>query len=84
MIKVSGHVVQIQEGETEFGIAADIHIIDENGNSIVGVYRNSTGDILDDDYVTMRGVPTALYSFENVGGGITNAILLTVSTIQKN
>ncbi|MNL89725.1 hypothetical protein D3C87_2202280 [compost metagenome] len=59
-------------------------MMDSEGNSIVGIYLGSTGDILDQDYVTMRGVPTAVYSFENIGGGTTNAILLTASTVQKN
>ncbi len=84
MVKVSGYVVQIQEEETDYGTLAEIHIIDDNGNSIIGVYNNSTGDILDGDSVTMRGVPSALYSFDNVGGGTTNAVLLAVSTIQKS
>ncbi|WP_410772465.1 hypothetical protein [Fontibacillus sp. BL9] len=84
MVEISGYVVQIQEEETDIGTVAEIHIMDENENSIVGEYMNSTGDILDGDFVTLRGVPTTLYSFENVSGGTTNAILLTVSTIQKS
>lgn len=85
MIKTSGYVVQISEEDTEeVGTVAEIHILDEEGNSIVGIYTGSTGDILEDDYVTMRGVPAAQYSFENIGGGTTNAILLAVSTIQKS
>ncbi|OME58254.1 hypothetical protein BSK59_08725 [Paenibacillus odorifer] len=83
MIEVSGEVVQISEEETDFGTLAAIHIMNDNGDSIMGIYLNSTGDILDGDYVTFKGVPTAAYSFANVGGGTTNAILLTVSTIQK-
>lgn len=84
MVEVSGYVVEIQEEETDYGTLAEIHIIDDNDNSIVGVYNNSTGDILDEDYVTLGGVPTVIYSFENVGGGTTNAILLAVSTIKKD
>lgn len=83
MIKVSGYVVQISEEETDIGTVAEIHIIDDNDNSMIGIYLGSTGDILDGDYVTMRGVPTTIYSFDNVGGGITNAVLLAASTIQK-
>ncbi|SEB28069.1 hypothetical protein [Paenibacillus sp. 276b] len=83
MVKVSGSVVQVQEEETDFGTVASIHIVDENGNSLIGYYNNSTGDILDGDDVTMRGVPTAVYSFDNISGGTTNSILLAVSTVQK-
>lgn len=84
MVSLTGDIIQVQEQETAYGTVATIHISDENDNSIVGIYKGSTGDILDGDNVTMRGVPTASYSFENVGGGTTNAVLLTVSTIQKN
>lgn len=84
MVEVNGYVVQIQEEEIEIGTVAEIHILDDNGNSIIGEYMNSTGDILDGDVVTMRGVPTIQYSFDNIGGGTTNAILLTVSTIKKS
>lgn len=83
MIKVTGTAIQVQEFETDAGTMAQVHIMDEFGNSLIGIYNNSTGDILDGDDVTMRGLPTAVYSFQNIGGGTTNAVLLTVSTIQK-
>lgn len=83
MVQVSGTVVEVQEEETEIGTIAVIHVADENDNSIVGLYMNSTGDILDGDEVTMRGLPTSLFSFDNVSGGTTNAVLMSVSTVQK-
>ncbi|WP_339267788.1 hypothetical protein MKY48_27765 [Paenibacillus sp. FSL W8-0187] len=84
MIEVSGYVVDIIEDEVEEGITlAEIHIIDDNDNSIIGFYAHSTGDILQDDYVTMRGVPATFYSFENVSGGTTNSVLIGVSTLEK-
>lgn len=83
MVKVTGTVIQVQEEETDFGTVATVHIMDEAGNSLIGYYNNSTGDILDGDDVTMRGVPTAVYSFDNISGGTTNAIMLAVSTVQK-
>ncbi|WP_206110293.1 hypothetical protein [Paenibacillus aquistagni] len=83
MFSVSGYVVQVTEEETDMGTIATVHILDDNGSSIIGIYFGSTGDILDGDNVRMRGVPTASYSFQNIGGGTTNAVLLTLSTIQK-
>lgn len=84
MVEVSGYVVEVTEEEIAQGTTlAEIHIIDENDNSIVGIYASSTGDILDGDIVTMRGVPTAQYAFDNVSGGTTNAVLLTVSSVKK-
>ncbi|MBT2764115.1 PsbP-related protein [Paenibacillus sp. ISL-20] len=84
MIEVSGYVVDIIEDEVEEGITlAEIHIIDDNDNSITGFYAHSTGDILQDDYVTMRGVPATYYSFDNISGGTTNSIIIGVSTLEK-
>lgn len=84
MMEVSGYVVDITEEELDGGITiAEIHIIDDNDNSIVGFYANSTGDILEDDYVTLRGVPATYYSFDNISGGTTISILLGVSTLEK-
>jgi hypothetical protein len=84
LVQVKGDVVEIEEENTEFGPIAIIHVRDENDNSYVGLYMGSTGDILENDHVLIRGVPTTLFSFPNVSGGSTNAIFLSVSTIQKN
>lgn len=76
MIEVSGYVVEITKEQIDANTTiAEIHIIDENDNSIVGAYFSSTGDILDDDYVTIRGVPTAQYYFDNVSGGTTKLFI---------
>ncbi|GAA0386651.1 hypothetical protein [Paenibacillus motobuensis] len=83
MVTISGYVIDIEEEEADYGTIADIHIMDEYGNSVVGIYLSSTGDILEDDYVTMTGVPTEIYSFDNISGGVTNAVFFTVSTIEK-
>ncbi|MGW8823740.1 PsbP-related protein [Paenibacillus lautus] len=84
MFEVSGYVVDIIEEELDEGVTVtEIHIVDDNDNSIIGFYAHSTGDILQDDYVTMRGVPATYYSFENISGGTTNSILIGVSTIEK-
>ncbi|GGH16982.1 hypothetical protein [Paenibacillus segetis] len=83
MVMISGYVLRIKEAETAMGTVADIQVIDENTNSIYGIYMNSTGDILDGDFVTMIGVPTGLSSMKNLGGGTTSFVILTVSTITK-
>lgn len=83
MVKITGEVVQIEEDSSSGYTLASIHILDDNGNSVIGIFLGSTGSILDGDTVTLTGVPTALYSFDNVGGGTTNAIFLSVATVQK-
>lgn len=83
MVTVSGNVIEVSEEESEMGTVAFVHLMDEYDNSVTGVYLGSTGDLLDGDDVTVRGVPVTTYSFENVGGGTTNAVMLALSTVQK-
>ena len=81
MIQVTGDVVQVQEENTDIGTLSTVHILDENGNSIIGVLLDTTGDLLDGDVATLYGLPVASYSFDNVGGGTTNAIMLACSEV---
>ncbi|GAE04305.1 hypothetical protein JCM10914_345 [Paenibacillus sp. JCM 10914] len=83
MIEVSGVVIDITEEEIRQGIiVTEIHIVDDYDNSYVGFYAGATGDIYEEDFVTIRGVPTSLYYFDNISGGTTISILLGVSTIE--
>ncbi|WP_207952878.1 hypothetical protein [Paenibacillus agricola] len=83
MAKITGHVVQVTEENTAIGILATVHIVDANQNSIVGILMGSTGDLLDGDQATIVGVPVSAYSFNNVGGGTTNAIFMALSEVKK-
>lgn len=83
MVMVKGSTIEVNEEETSLGTVAFVHITDEYDNSVTGVYFGSTGDLLDGDEVTLRGVPVTTYSFDNVGGGTTNAVLLALSTVEK-
>ncbi len=83
MVTVKGSTIEVNEDESPLGTVAFVHIMDEYDNSVTGVYLGSTGDLLDGDEVTLRGVPVTTYSFDNVGGGTTNAVLLALSTVQK-
>jgi hypothetical protein len=79
MVAISGRVVQVREENTPIGTIATIHILDSNGNSVVGLYLGSTGKLLDGDLTSIVGVPISSYSFKNVSGGTTIAILLALS-----
>lgn len=83
MVKVTGSVVQVHEENTDYGTIATVHILDDFGNSVMGVYLGSTGDLLDRDRATIIGVPITPYSFSNVSGGTTNAILMALSEVKK-
>lgn len=56
----------------------------QDGDSITAIYPDSTGDLLEDDFATVIGLPTAYYAFQNVSGGHTNAILLSAAIVKKN
>ncbi len=83
LIEVTGLVISVEETNTDYGTMSVAHIMDDTFNSIVCLYMDTTGDLLEDDYATIIGVPATAYSFENVGGGTTNAILVIGSHIIK-
>lgn len=80
---ITGGVLQIEESETDLGTATIVHFMDENGNSLMGIYPNKSGDIFEGDVVKIIGTPIAKYSFNNVSGGFTNAILMALSSLEK-
>ncbi|MGO0062360.1 hypothetical protein ACTID9_20455 [Brevibacillus fluminis] len=83
MVKFTGQVISVEETKLDDGIVTYIHILTQEGDNITGVYLKTTGDLLDGDYATITGVPTLNYSFPNVSGGHTNAIMLSAAHIQK-
>jgi|GEM_PF-3338089 len=83
MVQFTGQVISVEEQNTDLGTIAYIHILTQDGDSVTAVYMNSTGDLLEGDSATIIGVPTVVYSFENVSGGHTNAILLSASYVEK-
>lgn len=82
-LTITGGVLQIEETETDLGITTIVHVVDEYGNSVMGVYPNNSGDILEDDVVTIIGVPIANYSFDNISGGTTMAQLVALASLTK-
>lgn len=83
MVQFTGRVISVEENNTDLGTIAYIHIMTQDGDSITAVYMNSTGDLLEGDTATIIGVPSVAYSFQNVSGGHTNAILLSASLVEK-
>lgn len=82
-IQVTGQVIQIEESETDIGFITIVHVLDENGNSLVCVYPGQSGDIFEGDIASVIGVPITSYSFDNISGGFTNATLLALSSLTK-
>lgn len=84
MVQFSGQVVSVEETNIDSGTVAYLHIMTQNGDSITAIYPDTTGDLLEDDFATIVGLPTAYYAFQNVSGGHTNAILLSAAIVKKN
>lgn len=83
MVQVEGEVVEISEESVEGVDMSVIHILDNDDYSVVGIFTGPTDGILDYDVVSMQGVPVRHFSFENVDGGTTNAILMAISSVKK-
>ncbi|QOS76628.1 hypothetical protein JNUCC31_17385 [Paenibacillus sp. JNUCC31] len=80
-IQISGEVIEVEEDTSDGSTAAIVHIMDDNGNNVLAIYPSSTGDLLEGDYATVIGAPIANFSFENVGGGYTNATLIGAALV---
>lgn len=48
------------------------------------LYLGTLGGIYEGDYVNVFGLPLANVSFDNQGGGVTNAIMLAGSYVEKS
>lgn len=80
-VQVSGEVISVEEDNSLGATFSIVHVMDENGNDIIALYPATTGDLLDGDYATVIGAPITNFSFENVGGGYTNATLIGASLV---
>lgn len=80
-VQVSGEVISVEEDSSLGATFSIVHVMDENGNDIIALYPATTGDLLDGDYATVIGAPITNFSFENVGGGYTNATLIGASLV---
>ncbi|MUT64408.1 hypothetical protein [Paenibacillus sp. NEAU-GSW1] len=83
MVQFTGTVISIEESVYDEQPYTYIHIFTDDMDSITAIYMGTTGDLLDDDVATITGIPTITYSFENVSGGSTNAILLSAAYVEK-
>lgn len=84
MIKFSGSIIDIQETPIEgLGTVAEIHVLDDNMQSYEILYLGELADIFKEDYISVAGISLGTNSFENVGGGYTNTIVVLGSYVEK-
>lgn len=81
VVSFTGSVVSVEE--TDDGDLSFVHIISDDGDSFQMILFDTTGEILEEDYVHIWGIPLGASSFENVSGGTTNVQVIFGSMIEK-
>ena len=81
VVSFTGSVVSVEESDD--GDLSLVHIISDNGDSFQMILFDTTGEILEEDYVHIWGIPLGASSFENVSGGTTNVQVIFGSMIEK-
>ncbi|WP_010290322.1 hypothetical protein [Kurthia massiliensis] len=81
ILSFSGVVVSIEEDDD--GSLTIAHVIDDEDNSYQFFMFGTSGDILENDYVRIWGIPLGPLSFENVSGGTTNVQVIFGTMIEK-
>lgn len=84
IVKLEGYVVEVEEKNYENEeTAAFVNLIDEDWYNHHIIFYKTTGDILEEDYVQITGLPIAKYNYETLDGGSQNAIVYFGSHIKK-
>lgn len=83
IVSFQGEVISVEENTDRDEPFSYVHVYDEAGQSYSYLTYQTTGDILEGDWVQFWGTPLGKYSFENVSGGFTNAIVIFGGTIEK-
>lgn len=85
LINVSdAYVLKISETSEEDEVTfTAMQIVSDDGEDFYILYLGTLGGIYEGDYVDVFGLPLANVSFDNQGGGVTNAIMLAGSYVEK-
>ena len=81
LVKIDLYAVQVFEDDYMDGKLTYILAVDDEGSYYALYYLGST-DVYDKDTFTAYAVPCATSSFNNVGGGTTNVIVMAASYIE--
>jgi hypothetical protein len=82
LIRISGTVTQIRQYNDPTW--ALMIIEDEDGNIDTVAYNGDTGNIVENDYVTVVGTPICEWDFQNLMNGYTPSVLFDGVSITKN
>ncbi|MFW5436851.1 hypothetical protein [Paenibacillus apiarius] len=83
LVTFKGAVVQISEEEYDESVTLTTVLVGDEDFNFFTVFLFGSYDVLEEDYVSVAGLPLGGYSFENTGGGYTNAQLLFGSVLEK-
>lgn len=70
-----GDVIDIEETEIEGQTVTAMQVVDYDGNNYLLYHLGSLDNVFEDSYVWFYGLPFDIISFENMGGGYTEAIV---------
>jgi len=70
-----GDVIDIEETEIEGKTVTAMQVVDYDGNNYLLYHLGSLDHVFKDSYVWFYGLPFDIISFENMGGGYTEAIV---------
>ena len=80
-LRENTYVIQVGEINERGSIITTLLVGDKNGDYFYIIYNGSLPEIYSDMYVDFIGLPIAITSFDNIGGGITNAAVIAASSV---
>ena len=81
LVKLDLYVVQVFEDDFLSGKLTSLLATDEDANCYA-LYYLDTAEVYEGDSLTAYAVPCATSSFDNIGGGTTNVVVMAVSYIE--
>ena len=81
LVKIDLYAVQVFEDDYMGGKLTYILAVDDDG-SYYALYYLDSAEVYDEDTFTAYAVPCATSSFNNIGGGTTNVIVMATSFIE--
>lgn len=80
-LRENAYIVQVWEANERGNVITTLLVVDESGDNFYIIYNGSLPEIYSDMYVDFIGLPIAVTSFDNIGGGITNVAVIAANSV---
>lgn len=80
-LRENTYVIQVGEINERGSVITTLLVGDENGDYFYIIYNGSLPDVYSDMYLDFVGLPIAITSFDNIGGGVTNTAVIAGSSV---